>query len=288
MYMRTIEQHDGSEQNKTDVSAFEDVINAASHGTLVVMGGPEEPGKPETRAWCINEWALTAKYHSSDGLIMPLSLEERVKLVGSLDINLAQCYFQADKDMILEKVKDMHGSADNFNSWLKLVLMLQPLSYKADMQRLLERCRGRQWDWVPVTRWLEEGAQAERPSRVLCLLAGAGEGKSTLSAALCEQYSVPQAVNSSPAAISTPGDGGSSNYGKQASPPAAADQSVSAAGSLGYGDGINVVLLHHFIKFSDQRRLEPLNVVRSLAFQLAERQVPYLPGTKLRGVISQK
>ncbi|PNH10474.1 WD repeat domain-containing protein, partial [Tetrabaena socialis] len=111
-------------------------------------------------------------------------------------------------------------STSAFNEMLKLQLMLQPLSYKVDVQRLQARAAGTAWEFGPVRAWLGGGA------RLLSVLAGAGEGKSTLSAALVEEL----------------------------------------------GGGRDCVLAYHFLKYNDQRRagrLDPVLMVKSLAFQLA-------------------
>ena len=105
-------------------------------------------------------------------------------------------------------------------------LLLEPLSYRVDLRRLLQRAEGTQWDFSPVSSWLEQGLGG---SRALCIASGAGEGKSTVSAAMCDP----------------------------------------AAGA--FRDAISA---HHFLKHSDQRRLQPVRVVKSLAFQLAVRWVP--------------
>ncbi|PNH10193.1 WD repeat domain-containing protein [Tetrabaena socialis] len=204
---------------KCDVAAFKDVVRASTGGTLVVMD--MRSCNPATRAWCVYEWAATLGAHGPDGLHMQVDAADRAALVGSLDVELAECYSPDDKIAILRDVVEQHGSTSEFNDKLKLQLMLQPLSYRVDLRRLTERARGTAWRFGPVHDWLDAG---EGGARVLCVLAGAGEGKSTISAALCDS--------------------------------AAAGQGVTA---------------HHFVKYSDQRRLDPLRAISSLAFQLADR-----------------
>lgn len=127
--------------------------------------------------------------------------------------------------MIMHEVRKHHTSAARFNARLKLQLLLEPLSYRVDVRRLhdMAAATGTVWDFTAVQAWraLPPGGAG----RVLCVAAGAGEGKSTISAALC--------------------------------------------GAAGGG----LVAAHHFLKYNDQRRLEPLRIIKSLAFQLAERCV---------------
>ena len=69
------------------------------------------------------------------------------------------------------------------------------------------------------------------------MLAGAGTGKSTLSAALIEKVLGRRAK----------GEGGKA------------------------GEWAGPVSAYHLLKHSDQRRLEPVRIIKSLAFQLAAR-----------------
>lgn len=125
----------------------------------------------------------------------------------------------------MHEVRKHHTSAARFNARLKLQLLLEPLSYRVDVRRLhdMAAATGTVWDFTAVQAWraLPPGGAG----RVLCVAAGAGEGKSTISAALC----------------------------------------VAAGGGR--------VAAQHFLKYNDQRRLEPLRIIKSLAFQLAERCV---------------
>jgi hypothetical protein len=100
-------------------------------------------------------------------------------------------------------------------------------SDKVDLEQLSRRSQGTEWDFSQVRAWLADPSQG----RALCLLAGAGTGKSTVSAALVDVLS------------------------------AELPEGHAAA--------------HHFLKHSDARRLDPVRLVKSLAFQLAV-QIPRL------------
>ncbi len=58
----------------------------------------------------------------------------------------------------------------------------QPLSYSVDLRRLLARASDTKWSLGPAQSWLAAGPAG---GRVLCVSAGAGEGKSTISAVMC-------------------------------------------------------------------------------------------------------
>ncbi len=102
------------------------------------------------------------------------------------------------------------------------------------MRRLVVRAEegGTAWDFQAVEAWLDGGSVASScggeeqdvgSSRALVVCSGAGEGKSTISAAL-------------------------------------------VAGHLR-----ERFAAYHFFKYSDARRQDPVQVIKSLAFQLASR-----------------
>ncbi|KAG2427876.1 hypothetical protein HXX76_012196 [Chlamydomonas incerta] len=245
-----VNQHEKTQQQKHDIGAFSDVVAACGAGTIVVLDIAN--CNPSTRGWCIFEWAHTLSAHGPDGLHVALTPADRAAIVNTLDVTKAECQFPADKDMILQVVSRQHGSTDTFNHKLRLQLLLEPLSYNVDMRRLLRRAAaaGTCWAFGPVAEWLAE-PRATAP-RVLCVAAGAGEGKSTISAALCAAAAA--AEPESAAATAT-----------------AAAQELPPLPQLPAGG----VSAYHFLKYNDQRRLDPVNIIKSLAFQLAMR-VPVL------------
>ncbi|KAG2423194.1 hypothetical protein HXX76_010962 [Chlamydomonas incerta] len=288
-------QHeDRQPEHRNDIGAFPDVVKACSSGTLVIMDLSR--CNPASRAWCVFEWAHTLAAHGPDGLHMALAPPERAAVFRDLDVEAANCFRPEDKDMIMREVRKQHGSAAAFNAKLKLQLLLEPLSYSVDLRRLQERSRDTAWDFAAVERWLADGAaeaavaasastptgggggggvtwgggygaggaaaaagggggggggaKAARTSRAMCIVSGAGEGKSTISAEFVRRYEQP---------THSPGGGGSTGGGGGGHRPA------SDSG------GPRVAVAHHFLKYNDQRRLEPVRIIKSLAFQLASR-----------------
>ncbi|PNH05170.1 WD repeat domain-containing protein [Tetrabaena socialis] len=163
---------------------FQAVVRVATAGTIVAMN--VATCNPATRAWCIYEWAHTLATHGPDGFHAQLSPADRAVVVGSLDIRQANCSRSEDKDAILATVEQQHGSAEKFNDLLKLQLLLEPLAYRVDLRRLTQQAAGTTWEFGVIKDWLEQGASAG--SRVLCIASGAGEGKSTIAAALCSDH----------------------------------------------------------------------------------------------------
>ncbi|PNH05496.1 hypothetical protein TSOC_008245, partial [Tetrabaena socialis] len=160
-------------------SYFSSVVQACSAGTIVVLDS--KTCSPATRCWCLFEWAHTLATHGPDGLHMQLGPADRAKVFGSINVEQAECFKPEDKVMILSEIKQHHTSSERFDASLKLQLLLEPLSYRVDMRRLLQRAdeMGTQWRFEAVSEWLVS------EHRLLCISAGAGEGKSTISAALC-------------------------------------------------------------------------------------------------------
>ncbi|KAG2501507.1 hypothetical protein HYH03_000014 [Edaphochlamys debaryana] len=153
----------------------------------------------------------------------------------------------------------LRGSAAAFSQRLTLALALRPLcldpGFGAAAKAAARRAQaaGAAWDWGPVTSWLSGGprggaAGAGRLPRVLCIAGGSGEGKSAAAAALAAALQARAGAAGGgvrPVAI-----GGGPAAGAAAPLP---------------------VLAAHFAAAADARSRDPGEVVRGLAFQLAER-----------------
>ena len=218
-------------QNTADVNSFEDVIKATPAGTLVAVDF--DNADPSGRAWCLFEWDHSLTHHGPSGLhfagTTPWQLQAMVK---AIDVEKATCFKPSDKTMIIDKVIKHHGSTAAFNMSLRLQLLLDPLSYKVDMKQLLHNSKGTEWRLERISDWIHSRYNGPR---ALCIKAGAGEGKSTISAAICSQ--------------------------------------LLSLGLFDEVDASSVIAACHFIKYSDQRRLDLVRIVKSISFQLA-RQIP--------------
>ncbi|KAG2498300.1 hypothetical protein HYH03_003561 [Edaphochlamys debaryana] len=211
-----VNQHASSGFKTVDAGAMREVVRAARGGLLAVLA--LESVNPATRAWCLYEWSAALDTHGLPGLHLPASAAERAQLVAAIDLEAAGAAAGDDKAAIVADVKSQYGSVGAFNDRLRLTLMLQPLSYAVPLSRIPAAPRGERWELGPVRDWLSGGG------RVLCLLGGPGEGKSTIAAVL--------------------------------------------AGTEGVRQSLVAV---HFANRLDVRTLDPLAMVRSLAFQLADK-----------------
>ncbi|KAG1655505.1 hypothetical protein FOA52_008524 [Chlamydomonas sp. UWO 241] len=117
---------------------------------------------------------------------------------------------------------------------LKLQLLLDPLSYQVDLEQLAKRNAGVKWRLAPVSSWIAGGSglAAKMCGRALCVIGGPATGKTAVCAAIIQQL-LGKRLESDP--------------GKWTGPYSAV----------------------HLIKYSDQRCIDPLNIVKSLVFQLA-------------------
>eukprot|EP00854_Cymbomonas_tetramitiformis_P012468 gene12468-14732_t len=95
---------------------------------------------------------------------------------------------------------------------------------KTARQRHRQRSAGTVWEWGAVEAWLDG------PCRALCVLAGAGTGKSTICTLLMDHLAAERP---------------------------------------------RLVVAAHFLKYSDQRRLDPLLIIKSLAHQLASQSAVF-------------
>lgn len=145
------------------------------------------------------------------------------EVFSTIDASKATAFSPTDTKRIQAEIIAQHESLEAFSSKLKLRLLLDPLSYTTDLAQLVARGGDPGlWNVQLVQAWLTN-LKPEK-SRVLCIAAGAGTGKSCLSAALLS------------------------------------DEAVSKE-----------VAAHHFIKYNDQRRVDIVRIVKSLAYQLAAR-----------------
>jgi hypothetical protein len=155
-------------QNKEDVDSFAACLKACSGGTLVVVD--HESCNPAKRGWCLFEWDFTLVFHGPDGLHMRgMRLEDMDIIVRCIKVEDAQCQCPEDLKMILGNILQHHHSFDAFDMQLKLQLVLDPLSYKVDIEQQGRRSVDTQWQWESVRKFLE---QAPEHGRVLCILAG--------------------------------------------------------------------------------------------------------------------
>lgn len=154
--------------------------------------------------------------------------------LATIDVSRAGCFDGAAKQLIVREIERQHGSVGAFTAFLKLRLLLMPLSYERDIDALLARSR----DSFRFNLLKAGLAELEPAPGLLCVAAGSGEGKSTLAAALTRFTTTTAA-----AAAAAAGD-----------PP---EQPFLAA--------------WHFCKAADARRQDGVEVARSLAYQLSRR-----------------
>ena len=114
-----------------------------------------------------------------------MSSTELTRVIETLDVEKAQCLKSEDKEMILSNIQSHHGSCAEFDTALKLQLLLAPLSYKVDLEQLERRSKGTVWTFQVLKDWIN-GDWSQGP-RALCVLAGAGTGKSTIFTAILRQ-----------------------------------------------------------------------------------------------------
>ncbi len=208
---------------------------------------------------------------------MSLEPSQRSLVVNTLDVETAQTQFPDDKAMILADVMALHGSTAAFNHKLRLQLLLEPLNYSVDLRRLLQRAEGSssssssgtEWSFRAVEEWLrEEGDTASGGGGV------AGAAVSPEGAG-CEGAS---------------GSGGGAGSGSSSQGGLASRALVVVAGAGEGKSTISAALVtgalrerfaaYHFFKYNDARRQEAVQVLKSLAFQLAGRCVAFALAVK--------
>ena len=210
-------------------AALAEVIDNAVACLVVLDRGM----RPLTRLWCLFEVGSTP----TDKLQMlpppGMGDGEVVDAARLIDVDKALCFSQADRDMIYVDIREKFGSNRELAERLQLRLMLRPLGYAADTTALLLRAKGETFRLDALREFVRGGG-----GRAAVVEGGAGEGKSTISAAV---------------------------VGASLFDPVAYLWNI-------HGIRVNasdIVDAYHFCKRSDVRRQDPLLIVHTLAYQLA-------------------
>ena len=161
-----------------------------------------------------------------------------------INVGEAKCFDETAAKHIRNEIIERHGTLDRFTTVLKLRLILKPLSFDGDITALLGRTTDT-FDFASLRTWAADATG----SRVMCVTALSGEGKSTLSAALTR--------------LTADGD----SLICATTPLAALTEQTQTSMCE------TRAWLHawHFCKHSDARRQDAVMVAKSLAYQLGLR-----------------
>ena len=171
---------------------------ASARAVLVVL---DKRTVPLSRLWCLFEidstppdklLLLTPGYTDAD-----LSAA-----FAAICVDDADCFDPQAKEMIQRKIRERHGGSLAFQAALRLRLLLRPTSYADDVTALLAHANSDAWRFEELHAFLLLSptraaggdaalaalGEAEQAPRLACIAGGAGEGKSTLAAALCGRH----------------------------------------------------------------------------------------------------
>ena len=150
-----------------------------SSGCLVVL---DAALLPVQRLWCLYE--IGSCPEDKLELLAPAGMPDAAiaQARGRIDAESANCFSPADKEMIERHIQAQMGSLRELTERLQLRFTLTPLGYTADIHALNERRRNAPLKELDkYTRFA--GAM---PGLAAVICGGAGEGKSTIAAALSE------------------------------------------------------------------------------------------------------
>jgi len=161
---------------------------------------------PLFRLWCLYEIGSTP-IEKLVLLTHGFDASELGQAYAKIDASTADCFSQADKErirghiramMVEQRVVDSAATVAEaltaFTRVLKLLLLLKPTSYSADMAALLARAGDYQTyplqETVGQACSSSSSTRGEGGGRLVCIAGGSGEGKSTLAAALVKKIRI--------------------------------------------------------------------------------------------------
>ena len=277
---------------QADVASFVKTLEVCSAGTIVVVDMAW--CNPGGRGWCLYEWNHTYALHGIEALLfVGMSNDGRQRIIEEIDVEKADCLDPKDRAMILAEILENHGSYEAFNRRLKLLLQLRPLSYRVDLQQLWKRCGPTLWNFEAVQNWLSAPrnshlhAHLEIHHGVTCDVSGISPIVGTRHHKIGENFDLCEAEfqklcvaeKSLYEEIKQPRRSTGASHTHLGQPTArvlcvmggagTGKSTISAAVLRDVLRGKLTLTAEHFCKQTDQRRQEPLGIVKSLVFQLA-------------------
>ena len=177
-----VDQHDAQVSDLDGGLTLEKTVALSAH-TLVVL---DKSALPLSRLWCLYEIGSTPP-EKLQLLTRGFAAAQVTANFLSLDVAEATCWDREDgyyEEFIRSQIERVHGSEALFEQKLKLRLLLKPMSYEADLQALLSNSASDTWTFDSLYSYIAGDGDGHR---LACISAGAGEGKSTIAAALCSK-----------------------------------------------------------------------------------------------------
>ena len=132
---------------------------------------------PLTRLWCLYEIGTTPP-HKLELVTQGFNQRDIAKNLQSIDAETAHCFSDDDRKMIRAEIIARFDSLDRFTQELRLRFLLRPISYDGDVTALQNRAASDTCQFNDI----REHVKGDR--RMACVVAGPGEGKSTVAAAM--------------------------------------------------------------------------------------------------------
>jgi hypothetical protein len=139
--------------------------------------------------WCLFEIGATPP-HKLHLVTRGFSERDIAEHLQNIDAETALCFSDDDRKMIHAEITERFefGTLARFTEELRLRFLLRPVSYDVEVAALRQRSSGDVFDFEALRDHLEAPAAVPHAGgesmRLACVVGEAGEGKSTLSAAL--------------------------------------------------------------------------------------------------------
>ncbi|XRB15362.1 EF-hand domain-containing protein [Pseudoscourfieldia marina] len=157
------------------------------HARATVAVLDKERVVPLSRLWCLYELGSSPQ-EKLQLVTQGFDEKEIAARIEDIDASTALCFSEDDRKFIHGEIEKRFGGLDKFTRHLKLRFLLNPLDYEADMKVLRQRAKSETFRFDAIKKFFEDGGN------VACIVGGAGEGKSTISATVLNGVSLDAAA----------------------------------------------------------------------------------------------
>lgn len=161
------------------------VGESREHGYVLLLMTPYSVRRPDS--FCLNEMTRAIELGLKIIPIMVVKCEQPISIASIEPIDMTDCVplkermgrYEIKFQLLIEKLED--GGSDVEGGHARLLRLLDPLFFEAEITRHLSKFTGRQWVFDVIDRWLENSDD----SKIFWMVGNPGVGKTAIASWLC-------------------------------------------------------------------------------------------------------